>query len=333
MAYRAFINPFHAAAVIGTLSIGVCSVLTASGLWQSAWWPLVWPDVALVYWLCLLAVAAAVVAAASCRVKEQLAPLVVAVMVLLCFPPFYIQARIGSEAKRAYALIEESRYGEAHLLLSQILRLRPDATWQGVKLREADDRLGTMIEPIEARVRLPLEATADHGVRVARAQDLAVLGRTEESLAVLGVPSALVDLPEACVLRGAIHEAHGRWGKARDCFAQAIVSLSREEVATASYRLPLQSKALAGIGHCERKLGRLQEAEAAYTTLLAITPTAQTHFLVAQFYEDTQQTALAKAHARKALALAPEQYRESVSQLETRLATTHFGCLAAFGGR
>jgi hypothetical protein len=52
--------------------------------------------------------------------------------------------------------------------------------------------------------------------------------------------------------------------------------------------------------------------------------------LVAQFYEDTQQTALAKEHAHKSAQLAPEQFQYAAQQLEARLYASHWSCLSAF---
>lgn len=326
-------NPSIIATAIGAISAGLTFALTSTGLWRSAPWPLVWPDVALVYWLCLLGLAAAVGHAARGGGKSHSARLVVAVLALLVFPPFYIYVRIASEAQRAYELLGESRFGEAQSLLDQILRLRSGATWNNVNLREANERLQALIAPIEARIQLPLESNAASDTRLARARDLAMLGRTEESLSALDASPALDDSPEASVLRGAIHEAQGRWQTALDWYARAVKPFVNEPVDASAEPVDTRLKALSGIGHCERKLGRLHQAEAAYSQLLALAPTAETHFLVAQFYEDTQQTSLAKAHARQAVVLAPDHFKDRARHLETKLSTTHFGCFSAFSGR
>jgi len=62
---------------------------------------------------------------------------------------------------------------------------------------------------------------------------------------------------------------------------------------------------------------------------LTLAPDADSHFLLAQFYEDTQQTASARRHAQRAVALAPERYQERAEQLLNKLATFHFGCLTS----
>lgn len=55
--------------------------------------------------------------------------------------------------------------------------------------------------------------------------------------------------------------------------------------------------------------------------------TADSHFLLAQFYEDAQQADKARTHARRAMALAPERYQKEGEKLINRLTTFHFGCL------
>ncbi|HVW01990.1 MAG TPA: hypothetical protein VHB77_16675, partial [Planctomycetaceae bacterium] len=89
-------------------------------------------------------------------------------------------------------------------------------------------------------------------------------------------------------------------------------------------------RALGGIGYTERKLGHLREAEAAWLQALELRPTADLHFLVAQFYRDTQQAAAAHQHIVRAIELAPERYREEGHRLTEELMTSHFGCAAVW---
>jgi tetratricopeptide (TPR) repeat protein len=85
-----------------------------------------------------------------------------------------------------------------------------------------------------------------------------------------------------------------------------------------------------GIAYAERKLGRYPQAEAAYQRLLELSPTADTHFLLAKFYEDTQRADLARQHARRAMRLAPERYEASGQELINSLAVRHFGCFSVY---
>ena len=88
------------------------------------------------------------------------------------------------------------------------------------------------------------------------------------------------------------------------------------------------AQATTGAAYCLRKSGRYAEAETAYQQLLALSPTADAHFLLARFYEDTQQTAKARTHAKLAMAAAPERYRRQGEMLIDKLNTLHFGCLS-----
>jgi tetratricopeptide (TPR) repeat protein len=81
-----------------------------------------------------------------------------------------------------------------------------------------------------------------------------------------------------------------------------------------------------GLGYCERKLGDPVAAESAYLKLLARQPTADTHFLLGQFYEDAQQAGPARDHLQQAAALDPARYREPADALLRRLRRAHFGC-------
>ena len=93
------------------------------------------------------------------------------------------------------------------------------------------------------------------------------------------------------------------------------------------------AQALTGIAYSNRKLGRLPQAEAAYQELLSLAPTADSHFLLAQFYDDTQVTTKAAYHARQAMSLDPARFNHPAHQLLDRLSTSHFGCLSEVNRR
>jgi tetratricopeptide (TPR) repeat protein len=78
-------------------------------------------------------------------------------------------------------------------------------------------------------------------------------------------------------------------------------------------------------------MGRLSEARACYLRLLEINPNADTHFLLAQFFEDIQETSSAQHHALEAARLDPDRYRESGHQLIRKMRALHFRCLSVSG--
>jgi tetratricopeptide (TPR) repeat protein len=313
-------GPYAIAAALAVAAIAVTALATSSRAWTSAPWPFIWPDVALVFFLCLLPLLAGVYSAARFRADSSWRVVALQLAVLLVLPAFYVYVRTNSEASRARRLVEESRFGEARRLLTPVLVLRPNAHLDGASLRDAATRLDAIIARLEDQCRSPLAADASNRERLARARDLAMLGREWEAASVLNDPS-LDDLPAASNLQGAISESYGAWRLARDWYRRSL-SLPGSSADRCT--------ALAGLAHCERKLGHLRKAEAAYQKLLALSPTAETHFLLAQFYDDTQQAVLAATHARQAMHLAPGQYDQPAQRLMYSGITSQFGCLSAF---
>ena len=247
---------------------------------------------------------------------------------LFLLPATYIQARGRHDLVRLTDLLEQSRLGEARALLGRLLALQPSAELEGHPLREVAAELERMVRELESRVAAPLAASATDEARLQRAG----ISRSWDAPA----------RPSACCKRSAKPPLHpkrtpctGRftkpaaeWKTARKWYARAeqiwqLLPPSPERAAGLR-------QVIRGVAFCERKSGRNREAEAAYLKLLALSPTADSHFLLARFYEDTQQTAQAHFHARRAMMLAPERYREPGRKLIEKLVTLHFGCLGVF---
>jgi tetratricopeptide (TPR) repeat protein len=151
-----------------------------------------------------------------------------------------------------------------------------------------------------------------------------MLGRTDDALTALeGMTDA-----EAENLRATIRESRGDWAEALDSYTAAKAAW--EAAAPSRPRAEGLLRATTGVAYCQRKLGRYDEAEAAYREVVKLAPTADSHFLLAQFYEDAQQTEPAREHARRAMALAPARYERRGKELIDKLAAYHFGCLGVF---
>jgi len=88
-----------------------------------------------------------------------------------------------------------------------------------------------------------------------------------------------------------------------------------------------------GIAFALRRLDQPAAAEQIYLTALKNVPSAELHFLLAQFYEDQQQTSLAAEHARQAATLSPATYRRLAQELIDRMSHAHIGCLQTFEPR
>ena len=64
--------------------------------------------------------------------------------------------------------------------------------------------------------------------------------------------------------------------------------------------------------------------------LLSRRPTADIHSLIAQFYEDIQNTSKAQEHAMEAIKIAPSRYGEKGRALIEKMQQLHFGCLRVY---
>jgi tetratricopeptide (TPR) repeat protein len=250
--------------------------------------------------------------------------LAVQLSVLIVVPWIYRQARCRHDLQQLQGLLEQSRFGEAQLVSEAVLRLNNRVTLNGVPLRRVAADIDQTVQVLQSRTAFPLPAEADDPTRIARAQDLAMLGQTDAALAVLDFAAALNNSPAALNLRGTIHETRREWRLAREWYSRAKLAWQSHDASPEKTAGLIQ--AATGIGFAERKLGRYQQAEAAYQEVLSLAPTADSHFLLAQFYEDTQQAAKAQFHARAAMALVPERFTQPGQQLIDKLITLHFGC-------
>jgi tetratricopeptide (TPR) repeat protein len=316
------------AAAVGGAAIVLSAVAGGVWHWNAAPAPVVWRDVALVYLLFLLPLVGSLYVAATAWSSQVLPVLLLEIVAMVVVPRLYVYARCESDAARVSGLVEQSRFGEAQELLGRLLVLNPQGAWQGVELKVAAERLQIIVNEIETRAALPLAAEPSDEARLVRARDLAMLGRADEALTVLDASPALRTSPVAANLRGTIHETRHQWQTARTWYGRAEAGWRAQSPSPGQNAELI--RALTGIAYSERKSGRLREAEAAYQKLLALSPTPESHFLVAQFYEDTQQANLAQSHALQAMALDPPRYERRGRQLVDKLVTSHFGCLTAF---
>jgi tetratricopeptide (TPR) repeat protein len=223
-------------------------------------------------------------------------------------------------------LLTQSRLVEAADLARAILALDPDATFRGRSLNATAEEIDRTMGGLVARVAVPLPPGAPPAARVERARLLAVLGEGTLALATLESTSG----PDADNLRGTIFESGGDWPAAREAFRRAEAALATTPPTPARDAALVRSAT--GVAYCERKLGRYAEAEAAYRRVLELSPTADSHFLLARFYEDAQQTSLAAEHARHAVELAPDRFSREGGLLLRRLTASHFGCLGVYAG-
>jgi tetratricopeptide (TPR) repeat protein len=129
-------------------------------------------------------------------------------------------------------------------------------------------------------------------------------------------------------LRGTIRENRGDWDEGLAAYRAARSAWEARPPSPARDAGIVQ--AATGAAYCLRKSGHYARAEAAYLELLALAPTADSHFLLAQFYEDAQQAAKAREHARRAIELAPDRYAQAGERLIKKMALNQFGCFGVY---
>lgn len=243
-------------------------------------------------------------------------------LVALALPSTYIIARCRRDVAHLQMLRDQSRFGEAAIVAHRLLRLAPGTLVQGQPVARVAADIDRAVRKLQSAVAVVPPANASDDDWLLRARQLAMLGQTDAALDALA--AVRIPRPNIHLLSGTIHENCQRWQEALDDYS--LAHLNWEAQPNSPQRQAGRIQATTGVAYCLRKQGRYLEAEQSYQRLLALAPDADVHFLLAQFYEDTQQTTLARQHAQRAMALAPDQYQQSGQRLINKLTTMHFGC-------
>ena len=244
-------------------------------------------------------------------------------------PSIYVGERCRRDAARLGEFLEQSRYGEARGLLHGLLALDGRREWNGVPLPRVAEDVDRIVRALESRVSVPLAVAATADEQLDRARQLAMLGRTGEAVDVLKAVRDPSAAPEVDTLHATICENRGEWEAGLGLYQSARAAWESRPRSPAREAGLL--RATTGVAYCQRKSGRYAEAEATYRQVLALSPTADSHFLLAQFYEDAQQAGNARTHARRAMEIDPARYQQEGDRLITKLTVFHFGCLGVFG--
>lgn len=240
----------------------------------------------------------------------------------VALPATYVAARCRHDAISFQELRAQSRLGEAARVIHRLQRLSLGSQLQGQPIPSLRSDMDRSVRQLQSAVAGKLPAGATDDDRLQRARQLAILGQPYDALQVLD--TIRTSRPDADNLSATIRENLGQWQQALDEYTRAETSW--ESLPSSRQQLAGQIQAVTGRAFCLRKQGRYPQAEQTYLQLLALSPTAQTHYLLAQFYEDTQQSSLARKHALHAMALAPKQFERPGKQLINKLAASHFGC-------
>jgi len=260
--------------------------------------------------------------ATSNAVRSTPAAVVIAAAAAWLLPQVYLTARTRSDLERLDRLVDDMRLGEALPLARRIVDVDPQATLRGEPLAEVASRMADLLDDLRREANVALPASPSEEDVLARAEQFAILGETAAAVELLtdhDLPG-----PAAANLLGTIYETRGDWSVAQRWYQTALDRVAADE------ENGERARGLRGIAYCQRKRGRPAEAERTYLALLELSPTAETHFLIAQFYEDTQRADLARNHARRAMELSPAQYAVSGERLIQQLQTFQFGCWGVY---
>lgn len=249
-----------------------------------------------------------------------------AAMTIALVPTTYEYSRVKSDATTAHEHLSQSRLAEAADLLNRCVVLDSTGSFHGEAFCETLPALTVEIDRIRQYLQQPLSEPASEQQLIERGKALAMLGRNEEALLVL-LPAA--SSPQfgqwgGHQLLGTLYQDRRDWEESLFHFRLAAHD------ATEKNPIPL-ANAMQGQAFALRKLGRIEDAEAAYLELLGLAPTADNHFLLAQFYDDIQDTHLAVEHAELAKKLDPTNYQGASDSLVRQATANHFGCFPLLG--
>jgi Flp pilus assembly protein TadD len=260
--------------------------------------------------------------------RKLIALTTVGTFVLLLPPYTYVGARCRNDLARLGEFLEQSRLGEGRALATRLVEFDPAREWDGHPLAKVAADLERIVAELQSQVAVSLAPGVTAGRRLERARQLAMLGRTAEAIDVLQPLRRTPADPQVETLAGTIHEAEGQWGEGLESYRKAQAAW--ESRPPGPERSAGLLRATTGMAYCQRKAGRYADAEASYRQVLTLSPTADSHFLLAQFYEDAQDAGNARSHARRAIELAPDRYRRDGERLIRKLSVYQFGCLGVY---
>lgn len=252
----------------------------------------------------------------------------------------YTADRARYHERTAQKLLSQSRWQEARDMIVKLQALDPSRKLNDRPLPEIAAELHQYIKSLREDVsRIQAElASADAEdksqatkLRMRLADHFAMLGEPDEAVKVIA-PLVHADPPSPAALNllGTIRENQERWSESLSIYEQARDGLLRE--ANSSEQKTELVWAWKGIGHASQKQNLHREAEAAYQNVMELEPSAENHYLVAQFYENAQQGDKAQEHAYLAAELDPA-FRDQADQLVNDLQGHQFGCWGVFQNR
>jgi len=255
-----------------------------------------------------------------------------AISTAFAIPFSYEAARSKSDIARLERLLEQSRFGEANRLAHQLAQSTPDRLLYGKTLRQLAKETEETVKQLERSI-VSLSSQGSITEHLEQVRCLAMLGRPLEALRLFETGQQPLS-SEAWNLIGTIHETLEDWKEAEFNYRAAYQSCDQSWAQeSSSIQQPAALiRSLTGMAYAQRKQGHYADAEKTYQELWKISPTGETSFLLAQFYEDTQQTEQSLKYLQHAVSLNPSHFQDSGQRLIEKLRTGHFGCFRIPGG-
>lgn len=253
-----------------------------------------------------------------------------ALITALVVPAFYIESRVEEMVTKTKEYLGSGRMGDARRLTREVAVLSPwvaiDNKSAGDFARDLDRACYDLEQSLTFMKQRPV-STEEQAYHAARLH--AILGQPAEAIMLLEPWSAKTSTsPLIFQLMGNINQQQENWADSERHFGRSLKAW--QKLPNSEQQQAGIVSAWKGIAFAERKRGNYETAEKAYLSALSLDPTANQHFLLAQFYEDTQQTAKACEHAQQAMVLNPTLYEISGKKLITSLQQQHFGCLSVW---
>lgn len=236
---------------------------------------------------------------------------------LALFPAgVYRMSRVQAAQDQLHQFQSQMRIGEFVALSEDMLVIAPAVKYQ-------ERLLMRVVLDWEHQRRQLTDSFPQFPEAEQKARVLAMLGRRREALALLDLNSlGETRSVSRCLLAATIFEHEQDWTQSCFWYEQARTQLNESDRDS----IPMLAAAYRGLGFCQRKQGEYRQAEAAYLSLLKLDPSAETHFLLAQFYQDTQVGEQAAYHLDQAVRLSEQQYAELATEMRARLQSHQFSC-------
>ncbi|MCC7418790.1 MAG: tetratricopeptide repeat protein [Planctomycetaceae bacterium] len=251
-----------------------------------------------------------------------------AVVAATVVPAMYAHQRTSDQIVRVGECLDRQRLGTAAEMARELLLIRPEATFQGTSLARIERNLQKTLVAARRQIR-ELAGHSEPENVLERATLLAICSKSHAAESLV---KTLLDDPDrgidAAQLLGALLEDRGDWDASRAWYDRARMALRGRRDRSEDV-----VRALNGIAYAARKRGNRPAAESAYREAVALAPTAEQHFLLAQFYEDIQRGDSAARSARKAMELDPAHFQTAGEKLLDTLQVHHTSCLGVYRTR